>query len=133
MIDSCSRAEQVYHRTAQFPDGGKMTMGFDALKTGDKVEFKGPLGSFEWLGSGMARWKGVERKASQIGMICGGSGKFFRSSLWIPTNHSLTTRYHTDHSSSSRSDSRRGRLYYATLAARLESGGEGHPPPFIPR
>jgi nitrate reductase (NAD(P)H) len=71
-----SLALQVYHPTAQFPDGGKMSMGFEELKIGETVEFKGPLGSFEWLGSGMARWKGVERKASQIGMICGGSGEF---------------------------------------------------------
>jgi len=52
--------------------------------------FKGPLGSFEWLGkldptlslvcvkagNGTAKWRGVERKPKQIGMICGGSGEF---------------------------------------------------------
>lgn len=66
---------KVYHRTEDFPEGGKMTLGFEELEVGDKVEFKGPLGSFEWLGKGVAKWRGVERKARNIGMICGGSGQ----------------------------------------------------------
>ncbi|CEQ42493.1 SPOSA6832_04325, partial [Sporobolomyces salmonicolor] len=41
---------QVYFRTPAFPEGGKMTLGFEELQVGDVVEFKGPLGSFEWLG-----------------------------------------------------------------------------------
>jgi len=88
---------KVYFRTPDFPDGGKMTLGFEELLVGDRVEFKGPLGSFEWLGkldptlslarvetehafpyvgNGTAKWRGVERKPKQIGMICGGSGEF---------------------------------------------------------
>lgn len=65
---------KVYHRTADFPEGGKMTLGFEELEVGDTVEFKGPLGSFEWLGNGVAKWRGVERNARNIGMICAGSG-----------------------------------------------------------
>ena len=42
-----SHASQVYHRTPEFPEGGKMTLGFEELIVGDKVEFKGPLGSFQ--------------------------------------------------------------------------------------
>ncbi|SGY20627.1 BQ5605_C016g08109 [Microbotryum silenes-dioicae] len=65
---------KVYFRTPDFPEGGRMTLGFDELQIGDKVEFKGPLGSFRWLGKGMCNWKGVKRRARNIGMICGGSG-----------------------------------------------------------
>jgi nitrate reductase (NAD(P)H) len=90
---------KVYFPTTSFPAGGKMTLGFEELSVGDKIEFKGPLGSFEWLGEsqlldlvslrwvvahqirsrtrlggGKARWRGVERKPKQIGLICGGSG-----------------------------------------------------------
>lgn len=68
-------ALQVYHRTADFPEGGRMTLGFEELEVGDKVEFKGPLGSFKWLGKGMANWRGVDRRVKKIGMICGGSGE----------------------------------------------------------
>ncbi|GAA5999899.1 hypothetical protein JCM10207_005962 [Rhodosporidiobolus poonsookiae] len=65
---------KVYFRTSAHPEGGKMTLGFEELQVGDTVEFKGPLGSFEWVGKGTCRWKGVERKVKHIGMVCGGSG-----------------------------------------------------------
>ncbi|GAA5967839.1 hypothetical protein JCM11641_005782 [Rhodosporidiobolus odoratus] len=65
---------KVYFRTPAFPEGGKMTLGFEELQVGDIVEFKGPLGSFEWLRAGACRWKGVEKKVKHIGMVCGGSG-----------------------------------------------------------
>ena len=54
-----------------------MTLGFEELVVGDTVEFKGPLGSFKWLGKGTASWRGVERKAKNVGMICAGSGGSF--------------------------------------------------------
>ncbi|GAA6022863.1 hypothetical protein JCM11491_007022 [Sporobolomyces phaffii] len=65
---------KVYFPTPGFPLGGKMTLGFEELQIGDRIELKGPLGSFEWLGGGRARWRGVERRPKQIGLICGGSG-----------------------------------------------------------
>ena len=65
-----------------------MTLGFEELHVGDCIEFKGPLGSFEWLGSGTARWRGVERKAKNIGMICAGSGEF-NTTLRNFANHFL--------------------------------------------
>ncbi|KPV75001.1 uncharacterized protein RHOBADRAFT_36993 [Rhodotorula graminis WP1] len=65
---------KVYFRTSAYPQGGKMSLGFEELQVGDVVEFKGPLGSFEWLGKGTCKWRGVERKVTKVGMICGGSG-----------------------------------------------------------
>ncbi|KAH7886818.1 hypothetical protein F5I97DRAFT_1058506 [Phlebopus sp. FC_14] len=65
---------KVYFPTPSFPAGGKMTTGFHQLVIGDIVELKGPLGSFIWTGCGVARWRGVERKAREVGMVCGGSG-----------------------------------------------------------
>jgi nitrate reductase (NAD(P)H) len=41
---------KVYFPTTSFAAGGKMTLGFEELSVGDRIEFKGPLGSFEWLG-----------------------------------------------------------------------------------
>lgn len=67
---------KVYRRTDSFPEGGKMTLGFEELVVGDKIEFKGPLGSFEWMGKGIANWRGVQRKPKTIAMICAGSGQF---------------------------------------------------------
>ncbi|KAI0086010.1 hypothetical protein BDY19DRAFT_895569 [Irpex rosettiformis] len=65
---------KLYLPCAQWPVGGKMSMGFDSLQIGDSVEIKGPLGLFVWLGRGMASWRGAERKLREIGMVYGGSG-----------------------------------------------------------
>lgn len=88
---------KVYFKTPEFPEGGKMSMGFEELEIGDRVDFKGPLGSFEWLGGGVARWKGVQRTPKELGLICGGSGitpilQVLRGVLHDPTD--TTTRLH---------------------------------------
>ena len=54
--------------------GGKMSKAMNALPLGHAVDFKGPIGKFEYLGRGRCAINGVERKVNQFAMICGGSG-----------------------------------------------------------
>lgn len=64
---------RIYFPVDSF-EGGKMTIGFNELVVGDKVEFKGPIGHFVWQAPGLALWKHAERRVRRVGMICGGSG-----------------------------------------------------------
>ena len=54
--------------------GGKMSVALDRAPLGSLVDFKGPVGKFEYLGRGRASIKGAERNISSFVMICGGSG-----------------------------------------------------------
>tara|TARA_R110002003_G_scaffold45_7_gene3507 strand:- start:1451 stop:2329 length:879 start_codon:yes stop_codon:yes gene_type:complete len=54
--------------------GGKMTKALDAIPVGHWVDFKGPIGKFEYLGRGLCAVNGKERKVKKFYMICGGSG-----------------------------------------------------------
>jgi nitrate reductase (NAD(P)H) len=54
--------------------GGKMSTAMDALQVGAKIDFKGPIGKFEYLGRGVTAVNGKQRKVSRFIMICGGSG-----------------------------------------------------------
>jgi nitrate reductase (NAD(P)H) len=54
--------------------GGKMTQVLDATPVGDAVDFKGPVGKFEYLGRGRCTIAGRERLVKRFIMICGGSG-----------------------------------------------------------
>jgi nitrate reductase (NAD(P)H) len=54
--------------------GGKMTKALDAIPIGHWVDFKGPIGKFEYLGRGVCAVNGKERKVKRFFMICGGSG-----------------------------------------------------------
>jgi nitrate reductase (NAD(P)H) len=65
---------RIYYPNSQFPDGGRMTLGFADLAVGDSVELKGPIGDFVWRGQGVALLHGKERRVREIGMVCGGSG-----------------------------------------------------------
>ena len=51
-----------------------MTQAIEELEVGDKIELKGPLGSFTHLGKSEIKWKGKQRKVKQIGLVCGGTG-----------------------------------------------------------
>jgi len=54
--------------------GGKMTKALDAIPVGHTVDFKGPIGKFQYLGRGLCAVNGKERKVKRFYMICGGSG-----------------------------------------------------------
>ncbi|TIA21839.1 nitrate reductase [Aureobasidium pullulans] len=55
-------------------EGGKMSTALDSLPIGHFVDFKGPIGKFEYLSQGLCAVNGVTRQISQFVMICGGSG-----------------------------------------------------------
>jgi nitrate reductase (NAD(P)H) len=54
--------------------GGRMTQALDALPLGDAVDFKGPVGKFEYLGRGRCNISGRERRVRRFIMVCAGSG-----------------------------------------------------------
>lgn len=54
--------------------GGKMTQALDAIPLGHFVDFKGPVGKFEYLGRGLCTISGRQRMVKRFIMICGGSG-----------------------------------------------------------
>lgn len=64
---------KIYHATSTTP-GGKMTTAIDALPLDSVVEFKGPIGKFEYRSPGVAVIGGNQRAVSSFRMICGGSG-----------------------------------------------------------
>ncbi|KDR71730.1 hypothetical protein GALMADRAFT_74808, partial [Galerina marginata CBS 339.88] len=65
---------KIYIPTPEFPDGGRMTLGFAELVVGDSVELKGPIGHFIWRGRGLASLHNQDRHIEEIGLVCGGSG-----------------------------------------------------------
>ncbi|CAG8949580.1 hypothetical protein HYFRA_00007813 [Hymenoscyphus fraxineus] len=54
--------------------GGKMTKALDALPIGHFVDFKGPIGKFEYLGHGNCTISSQARFVKRFIMICAGSG-----------------------------------------------------------
>lgn len=54
--------------------GGKMSQAMDALPLGHGVDFKGPIGKFEYLGQGLCTINGAKKKVQKFVMICAGSG-----------------------------------------------------------
>ncbi|KAI1079093.1 hypothetical protein F5B20DRAFT_581513 [Whalleya microplaca] len=64
---------KVYYDTPE-KKGGKMTQALDAIPVGHFVDFKGPIGKFEYLGQGQCSISGQRRKVGRFIMICGGSG-----------------------------------------------------------
>ena len=64
---------KVYFDTREIK-GGKMTKALDALPLGHGVDFKGPIGKFEYHGRGLCSINGHKRTVSRFAMICAGSG-----------------------------------------------------------
>jgi len=64
---------KIYYDTPHHK-GGKMTQALDALEIGSTVEFKGPVGKFEYLGRGLCSISGRERRVRRFIMVCAGSG-----------------------------------------------------------
>ncbi|CZT00772.1 hypothetical protein WAI453_009147 [Rhynchosporium graminicola] len=54
--------------------GGKMTKALDAIPVGHFVDFKGPIGKFEYLRNGRCTIGGKARFVKRFVMICAGSG-----------------------------------------------------------
>jgi nitrate reductase (NAD(P)H) len=64
---------KVYFDTKE-RKGGKMTMALDALPVGHAIDFKGPIGKFQYHGRGHCSINGHNRFVKHFFMICGGSG-----------------------------------------------------------
>ncbi|KAI7331031.1 Nitrate reductase [Hortaea werneckii] len=64
---------KIYFDTPQ-RKGGKMSLAMDSLPLGHFVDFKGPIGKFEYLGNGQCLVNQAERQVKKFLMICGGSG-----------------------------------------------------------
>lgn len=64
---------KVYYDTPE-RKGGKMTQALDAIPTGHFVDFKGPVGRFEYLGRGQCAVAGQPRHVRRFIMVCAGSG-----------------------------------------------------------
>ena len=64
---------KIYFDTREVK-GGKMTKAMDALPLGHGVDFKGPIGKFEYHGRGLCSINGIKRTVNRFAMICAGSG-----------------------------------------------------------
>ena len=64
---------KIYFDTKE-QKGGKMSQAIDALPVGHFIEFKGPIGKFEYRGNGLCAVNCVERHIDTFLMVCGGSG-----------------------------------------------------------
>ncbi|KAK3070746.1 hypothetical protein LTR53_009916 [Teratosphaeriaceae sp. CCFEE 6253] len=64
---------KIYYDTKE-RKGGKMSQAMDQLPVGHFVDFKGPIGKFEYRRNGLCAINGRERNVKTFLMICGGSG-----------------------------------------------------------
>lgn len=64
---------KIYYNTPE-RQGGQMTQALDAIPVGGLVDFRGPMGKFQYLGKGLCSVSGRQRKVRRFYMICAGSG-----------------------------------------------------------
>eukprot|EP01038_Epipyxis_sp_PR26KG_P005180 gene5180-7207_t len=65
---------KVYHPTAEFPSGGKMSIYLNSLRVGDTIDVKGPLGHVEYASPGCLSIHHHMCPVDNLVMICAGSG-----------------------------------------------------------
>jgi NAD(P)H-flavin reductase len=65
---------KVYAPTAEFPNGGVMSMYLSKLNVGDKIKIEGPKGLLFYHGKGNFVLKGKPISKKKIGLIAGGTG-----------------------------------------------------------
>ncbi|EMR91014.1 putative nitrate reductase protein [Botrytis cinerea BcDW1] len=64
---------KIYLKNEKGP-GGKMTMALESIPVGHSIDFKGPIGKFEYVAKGECVIGGKKRRVKRFVMICGGSG-----------------------------------------------------------
>lgn len=65
---------KAYPPCDRFPKGGKMSQYLDALKIGDTIDIRGPVGEFDYMSNGKFTVDGEECYAKTMNMIAGGTG-----------------------------------------------------------
>ena len=66
---------KAYRPCERFPEGGKMSQYVDTLQIGDSLDFKGPVGEFEYIRDGKFLLEGEgECQARCFNMLAGGTG-----------------------------------------------------------
>jgi nitrate reductase (NAD(P)H) len=65
---------KAYRPCERFPNGGKMSQHLDALQIGETIDFRGPVGEFDYLADGKYTVDGEECFSSRFNMIAGGTG-----------------------------------------------------------
>jgi len=65
---------KAYRPCERFPNGGKFSQHLDSLKIGDTVDFRGPVGEFDYASNGNYTIDGEEHFSSKFNMVAGGTG-----------------------------------------------------------
>lgn len=73
-IGSVKFVIKAYRPCERFPAGGKFSQHLDALKIGDTVDMRGPVGEFEYIADGKYLIDGEEHFSTCFNMVAGGTG-----------------------------------------------------------